>query len=93
MTKEQFAKYQQIEEEIAPVRKFLFWCGNRYKEPRVSDYSFSLKTFLKNFSLKINRHWCTEQDNTFAIPRDLQCRIVRVMEEYLDEREKEKTAL
>ena len=93
MTKDQFEKYQKIEQEIAPVRAFLFWCGDRYKEPTVGEKPFSIKTTFKRFCLRRQFHGCTESDNLFEIPHDLQCRLVKVMEEYLDEREKEKEAL
>lgn len=93
MTQEQFKKYRAIEEEIKPLRKFLFWCGNRYKEPLVGKKPFFIKTAFKNFYLYRRFPGAIASDNAFEIPYDLQCRLVKVMEEYLDEREKEKEAL
>lgn len=93
MTKDQFEKYQKIEQEINPIRYFLSWCGKRYKDPTVGLKPFSIKTFFKRFCLYRHFPGVREADNLFEIPYDLQCRIVKVMEEYLEEREKEMEAL
>lgn len=93
MTKDQFEKYQKIEQEIKPVRAFLFWCGNRYKEPTVEQKNFSIKTTFKNFCLRKHMPGWSESDCLYEIPYELQWRLVKVMEEYVDEREKEKEAL
>ena len=89
MTKEQHEKYERLSRKIAPVKKFLFWCGDRYKEEAVSLYCFSIKTIGRKFALMARRHWCSVEDNTFEIPHDLQQRIVAVIEQYIDEKEKE----
>lgn len=91
MTKDQFDKFKQIEEEIKPIRDFLLYCGSK----RPVDYRtrFSLLPNFKNFSLWMKWHSNRKEDCLYEIPDELQCRIVSVIEDYLDEREKEKEAL
>lgn len=89
MTKEQHEKYERLSRKIAPVKNFLFWCGDRYHEDAVTKYMFSIKTIGRKFALMARRHWCTAEDNTFELPHDLQQRIVAVIEQYIDEKEKE----
>lgn len=44
MTKEQYKKYDKIQEELRPVKWFLNWCGDRYKDKSVSKYRFRIIT-------------------------------------------------
>ena len=89
MTEEQYKKYQALTQEIKPVKEFLSWCGDKYRERAIGQYSFCIKVFGKKFSFRASRHWCSETDNTFDIPFELQSRIVAVVEQYMDEKEKE----
>ena len=89
MTEEQYKKYQALTQEIKPVKEFLSWCGDRYRERAIGQYSFRIKVFGKKLSFRASRHWCSETDNTFDIPFELQSRIVAVVEQYMDEKEKE----
>ena len=89
MTREQHEKYERLSEKIEPVKNFLFWCGERYHEDAVTKYPFSIKTIGRRFSLMARRHWLTVENNTFELPHDLQQRIVSVIEQYIDEKEKE----
>lgn len=93
MTKEQYERYQDIEKEIKPIRRFLFWCGERYHDKTVGKYQFSLKTAVNRFLMRTNRHWVSESENEFQLPEELQRRVVKVMEDYLEEKEKEQAAL
>lgn len=38
MTREQYKKYDKILEELRPVKWFLNWCGDRYKDKSVSSF-------------------------------------------------------
>lgn len=89
MTKQQYELYDKKKKQLEPVKKFLQWCGNRYHDKAVSKYSFSLRTIEKRFHLM--RLWSSfdKEENTFTIPFDLQERIVAVIEDYVDEKEKE----
>ena len=51
MTKEQYKKYDKILEELQPVKWFLNWCGDRYKDKSVSKYRFRIITKAKQFFL------------------------------------------
>lgn len=44
MTREQYKKYDKILEELRPVKWFLNWCGDRYKDKSVSKYRFRIIT-------------------------------------------------
>ena len=89
MTKDQYEKYQKLSEEMEPVKDFLFWCGEKYNGRVVAKHPFSIKMIRKRFSLFVNRYWCNEKDNTFDIPLDLQNKIIEIMEQYIDEKERE----
>ena len=89
MTEEQYKKYQALTQEIKPVKAFLCWCGDRYRERTIGQYPFSIKVFGNKFSFRAKRYWVSETDNTFDIPFELQSRIVAVVKQYMDEKEKE----
>lgn len=91
MTKDQFNKFKQIEDEIKPIRDFLWHCGGR--RPEGYRITFSLFPGFKKFSLWMNWHSGKKEDCLYEIPNELQWRIVSVIEDYLDEREKEKEEL
>lgn len=89
MTNEQYEKYKKLEEEVKPVKDFLFWCGDRYKDKTTGKYTFGILTKLNNFFMYKNSRFSSMESNTFEIPKELQKRIVQTIEEYVDEVEKE----
>ena len=90
MTIEQYEKYKKLEEEIKPVKDFLFWCGDRYKCEKVEcEYRFNIVTKLEDFFLHRKGGLGNVERNDYKIPEELQKRIVTVLEEYMDEVEKE----
>jgi hypothetical protein len=90
MTEKQFAKYKKIQEELEPIKEFLFWCGNRYHNNCVGKYHFKIGTYRKHFALKrIGLAGGVVADDTFEMPYELQNRIVEVIEQYCDEKQKE----
>lgn len=89
MTEQQYKKYTCIKNEIENLKSFLYFCGNIYKAEMVSKSDFSIKLFenIKDkFFLKGKYAW---NDKTYELPKELQKRIVEVIEEYVKEREKE----
>lgn len=89
MTKEQYELYQEKENEIKRVRDFCFWCGDKHKEIYSSRYFFDLVTKGKDLFLHRKCSGSSEKDNTYEIPKELQERIIKVTEDYLDEKEQE----
>lgn len=87
MTKEQYKKYDKIQEELRPVKWFLNWCGDRYKDKSVSKYRFRIITKVKQFFLYKDIYFA--RDKEIEIPKDLQKRIVEVIEDWVDEKEQE----
>ena len=87
MTKEQYKKYDKIQEELRPVKWFLNWCGDRYKDKSVSKYRFRIITKAKQFFLYKDIYFA--RDKEVEIPKDLQKRIVEVIEDWVDEKEQE----
>lgn len=89
MTEEQFKKYGEISDEVTKLKKFLMWCGKRYKDNSVSKYPFVIDTKTKKFSLR--RIWSawSVSCNTYEISVELQGRIVETIENYVAEKEKE----
>ena len=87
MTKEQYNKYKQIETELVPIKDFLFYCGNKYHEKGV--FYFLTKLIIKR-QFRIGTRKRKSMDNIeFVVPGDLHNRIIDVIEQYVDEKEKE----
>lgn len=85
MTKEQYNKYKQIETELEPIKDFLFYCGNKYHEKGV-------RYFLSNLIIKKQLRIGTNKfmDNkVFDVPKVLHDKIIDIIEQYVDEKEKE----
>ena len=87
MTKEQYAEYTRINDEVKCLKKFLMWCGKRYKDKSVSKYPFVIDTKTKKFNLR--RMWFSSSisDNTYEISVELQNRIIETIEDYVNEKE------
>lgn len=85
MTKEQYDKYEEIKKDLEPIKDFLFYCGNKYHEKGVC--SFLSKLIIKRqFRIGTRKN----MDNIeFVVPRDLHNKIIDVIEQYVDEKEKE----
>ena len=83
----QYKKYDKILEELRPVKWFLNWCGDRYKDKSVSKYRFRIITKAKQFFLYKDIYFA--RDKEIEIPKDLQKRIVEVIEQWVDEKEQE----
>lgn len=94
MTKEEFEKYRKINNEITAIKKFLSFCGTK-KYRRVDNHPFSLRAFKpvkkhrNPFELHIKHLMPIEYLDEADIPDDLQDRIIEVIEEYVEEKEKE----
>ena len=82
-----YKKYDKILEELRPVKWFLNWCGDRYKDKSVSKYRFRIITKAKQFFLYKDIYFA--RDKEIEIPKDLQKRIVEVIEDWVDEKEQE----
>lgn len=54
MTKEQYKHYQEITKEIEPIKSFLMWCGDRYKEKTICKPFFNIITKAKSFVMHKN---------------------------------------
>lgn len=89
MTNEQYEKYKKKREELAPVKSFLFWCGDRYKNKTVGKHRFQIFTKCKEFFLHSDLDHIPTESNTYSLPKELQTRIVKAIEDYVDEVEKE----
>lgn len=68
MTREQYKKYDKILEELRPVKWFLNWCGDRYKDKSVSKYRFRIITKAKQFFLYKDIYFA--RDKEVEIPTD-----------------------
>lgn len=84
MTQEQFIKYERISKDIAEIESFLGWCGKKYHCRYVREYP--IKLIKRKFSIGLIG---SIKDTEIAIPKDLQDRIIDVIENYVDEKHKE----
>lgn len=66
MTREQYKKYDKIQEELRPVKWFLNWCGDRYKDKSVSKYRFRIITKAKQFFLYKDIYFANTTVDTLA---------------------------
>lgn len=89
MTEEQFNRYEFISKEIKPIKDFLFWCGNKYAHWAGSQYDFGIVCAFQRFALRMKRRSSSDKENTYDIPWELQDRIIDVIEQYVDEKQKE----
>ena len=86
MTDKQFKEYQKLSNEIQPLKSFLYWCGNKYHNDMVSFYQ--TRIIKKKFC--IGRVGAGFMENTEVnLPLILQKRIIDVIEQYVDEKQKE----
>ena len=86
MTEIQFKKYKELTEEIEPLKNFLFWCGKKYRCSSVGSYQ--TRILKKKFC--VGRVGCGAIESTeVKLPLELQSRIVDVIEQYVDEKQKE----
>lgn len=92
MTRDDYEKYKKLNDEIENIKTFLFYCGKRYRcKLLFGRYVFDLlpiKFFNKHFRLR-NKGVFNDMNDIYNIPKDLQERIIDVIEDYVDEKEKE----
>ena len=90
MTEEQYKKYQALTQEIKPVKEFLSWCGEKYHHKMgVGRYLFSIIASKERFALRADLPFGSIEQHTYPIPKELQKHIIEVIEQYVDEKEKE----
>ena len=86
MTDKQYEEYKKLKDDIQPLKTFLFWCGKKYHCATLNHYKMRL--IKKKFH--IGRVGCGAMQNTeVKIPTELQDRIIEVIEQYVDEKQKE----
>lgn len=90
MTDKQFKKYKELNDKIQPIMNFLCWVGGKYSDNSISNYEFEIHpNGFKKFALKLKRYFGSSLENTYEIPLELQKRIVKTIEQYVDEKQKE----
>ena len=89
MTNEQYEKYKSLSEELVPVKQFLNFCGDKYHNGCYGWYKFKILTKLKEFFMFAETNWGSMEERSYRMPKELQQRIVKVIEEYVDEKEEE----
>lgn len=80
MTDKQYKEYKKAKEELEPVKRFLFWCGER-------GYTARLIPCSKRFWLGVRFGFV--KDEMFKMPKELRERILITIKEYVEEKEKE----
>ncbi len=88
MTEQQYRNYKIISEELKPIKDFLFWCGEKYKCNSVEKYNCRLITKAKEFLIGRQGYGAMESTEVL-LPKELQDRIIEVVEDYVAEKEKE----
>ncbi len=87
MTEKEYLQYKHIKDEIDELKDFLAWCGNKYHCLGISHYRAKLK---KKRKFLIGRVGCGAiGDTELELPSVLQDRIIEIMENYVDEKQKE----
>lgn len=88
MTESQYKEYTKIKAEIAPERELLFWCGNRYANKL--GFCYHIRAMLRRRKLMLERIGYGAIDSEeYELPRDLQDKLIQVMEDWLSEKEKQ----
>lgn len=90
MTEEQYKKYTDIKNEIKILKDFLYFCGDKYRAEMTTQHKFSIK-FFKSIKDKffLQEKLSMSNNDTYELPKELQKRIIEVVEQYVEEREKE----
>lgn len=86
MTIEQYKKYKEVEEEISPLKTFLKGFYTRFN-------SCPTLVFTKPRLKFKRRQTCVPDVCEIEIPSELQSRILEVVGQYIDEKEKEQEEL
>ena len=89
MTDKQYKQYTELKKKLDPIIHFLNSCGNRYHNNFFAKYNFLIDTYQKVFVLRKKWHIGSIPDNSYDLPYELQERIIEVIEQYVDERQKE----
>ena len=88
MTEGQYEEYKNKKEELNPIKEFLYWCGIKYKGIHINQYKARL--IGKRYVIKIGRKGRGAIGETKVdLPKDLQDKIIGVIEDYVEEKEKE----
>lgn len=87
MTEQQYKEYERISEEIEPIKKFLFWCGERYKCNSVGKYDCRLITKVKKILIG-RKGYGAIGSTEVELSEELQDRIIEVVEDYVAEKER-----
>lgn len=88
MTEAQYEKYVKIKEEIEPVKNMLFWCGNRYAN-KLSLCRYLIRAILRP-KLLLGRIGCgCISSEEYELPKELQDKLIMVMEEWVADKEKQ----
>lgn len=85
MTDNQFNRYKELKDEIAPLKEFLFWCGIKYHAGWISRRQ--MRIIKKKFC--VCKDFGPIENNEVKLPLELQNRIIDVIEQYVDEKQKE----
>ena len=78
MTEEQYKKYQALTQEIKPVKEFLSWCGDKYRERAIGQYSFRIKVFGKSFHLEQAGIGVLKQTTHLIFPLNCKAELLRL---------------
>lgn len=88
MTKQQYEQYSVIRAEIAPLKDFLFWCENEKIDAWFTKHKCYLITKAKQILLGAKKGK-DDVRKEFEMPKELQEKIVKVVRDYVTEKEKE----
>lgn len=88
MTEEQYRNYEKIKNQIAPLKYFLKFCGNRYHERMFGKYPCRLIVKARKFFIELVGMGAISNE-TYELPKEVQEEIIEVIENYVDRKEKE----
>ena len=89
MTKQQYEQYSVIRTEIAPLKDFLFWCEKQQIDAWFTKHKCYLITKAKQILLGAKKGKGDVTRKEFEMPKELQEKIVKVVRDYVTEKEKE----
>ena len=86
MTEIQYKQYKELQGKIEPLKDFLHWCGNKYRYNGVGQYE--TRILKKKFCVGRIGYGAINSTEV-ELPLELQERIIAVIEQYVDEKQKE----
>lgn len=85
MTRLQYKKYLELENEISRLERLVFLFDTNKEFHTATEWN--LKSIGKKLCIIAKRFCCTKKENTFFLSSELEKRIINVIKDYIKEKQ------